>query len=273
MKSIIKALYAATLRRFGFLNKVRFNTKIIAYHRANPNFFEGQMRYLKNGHTVVPLSKALENLKENQVVITFDDGYTVNKAVAYPVLKNLKLKATMFVTTEFADCNPFAWWDRIEAAGKEHSLQRLKKTVAPDMIDKVVQRMTDLDKLGEKPQRYDFLGWRELIEISDVFEIGSHTKTHSILTRINPEAAWQEIVDSKRILEQKTGVEITTFAYPNGDFNNQIASMVKEAGYLGAVAYQRGNNRSDDHRFRLCRRGIDYADNVDVFAAKVAGLL
>ena len=272
MKNIIKRIYGKTVGALGALDKIQFNTRIITYHRVNPKFFEDQVRYLRDMYTITSLNKALENLMEKQVVITFDDGYKNNKTVAYPVLKKLGLKATLFVVTEFAESDVFAWWDRIESIGAKYTISRLKK-MFPDEIEKFVERKTAIGKLSEKPEKYVFLSWEELIEVSDVFEIGSHGRTHAILTRLDPKAALSEILDSKRIIEKKTGMTIDSFAYPNGDYNDLIESMVEEAGYKCAVTYKGGNNSCEEQKFRLFRRGIHYDDNVDVFAAKVAGFL
>ena len=44
-------------------------------------------------------------------VITFDDGYDDGASVAAPILKNLGLPATFFVTTNFIGSNAQATWD------------------------------------------------------------------------------------------------------------------------------------------------------------------
>jgi len=272
MENLIKRVYAGAVLASGILEKTRFNTRVIVYHQVNPRYFEDQMRYLSSTYVVTSLNEALQNLKKQQVVITFDDGYTNNKAVAYSVLKKLGLKATVFVATEFAELDVFAWWDRLEFSRSMKSVRRLKKMTL-QQIEDYVESKTKMGKFYAKPSKYSFLTWKELIEISDVFEIGSHTCSHGILTRMTPQEARREILDSKRILEKKTGMTVTSFAYTNGNYNDKIAAMVEEAGYKCAVAYKRGNNHSDAQKFHLSRRGIHYDDNVPVFAAKVAGFL
>lgn len=65
--------------------------------------------------------------------------------------------------------------------------------------------------------------------------IGSHTRTHPYLTQIRDrDALWREISDSKRILEEKLGVEVTQFAYPFGAYTDEIVAMTKKAGYHSA---------------------------------------
>ncbi len=65
--------------------------------------------------------------------------------------------------------------------------------------------------------------------------IGSHTLSHPFLTRIkNPAALRRQIFDSKRILEKALGQPVTAFAFPFGQYNRAVVSLVREAGYRTA---------------------------------------
>ena len=84
------------------------NTAIIP-----PEKFKEDMDYLKeNGYYTLTLDEAYSFLSENKpvpeksVVITFDDGYENNYTTAYPILKELNFKATIFVITSYIDTNP-----------------------------------------------------------------------------------------------------------------------------------------------------------------------
>jgi peptidoglycan/xylan/chitin deacetylase (PgdA/CDA1 family) len=61
--------------------------------------------------------------------------------------------------------------------------------------------------------------------------IGSHTKTHVLLTN----ESWQRIMDetegSRQVLERKLGIAIKHFAYPNGSFNAAAVRAVAIGGY------------------------------------------
>jgi len=70
--------------------------------------------------------------------------------------------------------------------------------------------------------------------LSQSFEIGSHTITHPLLTRIPLRAAEEEIKDSKGMMEDLYDVKITKFCYPRGYANPEIQQMVKDAGYTSA---------------------------------------
>ena len=68
--------------------------------------FQQQMRFLsRHNYNVISLTELVraklkkERLPHNTVVITFDDGYEDNYLSAYPVLKNYRLCATIFVSS------------------------------------------------------------------------------------------------------------------------------------------------------------------------------
>lgn len=85
--------------------------------------------------------------------------------------------------------------------------------------------------------------------IASEFEIGSHTVTHQLLTRIPIENARHEIFESKDILEQKFGSPITKFCYPRGYANPEIQSLVSEAGYESARSTLVGYIHESENRF------------------------
>jgi peptidoglycan/xylan/chitin deacetylase (PgdA/CDA1 family) len=90
---------------------------------VSPENFQAQMDYLRdNGYTPVDLydlTMAIVNkneLPDNPVIITLDDGYRDNYENAYPILKEMGFKATIFIPTDFIDQeNPnYLSWNMIE---------------------------------------------------------------------------------------------------------------------------------------------------------------
>lgn len=74
------------------------------------------------------------------------------------------------------------------------------------------------------------------IHQSGLVEIGAHTMTHERLTRLTKEDAWDQIKDSKTVLEYITGAPVTSFAYPFGQANLSVKKMVRRAGFVVAFA-------------------------------------
>ncbi|HEX7896933.1 MAG TPA: polysaccharide deacetylase family protein [Planctomycetota bacterium] len=79
------------------------------------------------------------------------------------------------------------------------------------------------------------MGLDDLKRLRDAgMEIGSHSLTHQTpLTRA-------EVVDSRRLLEEKLGVPVRHFAYPRGEWTSESAGWAKEAGYVAAWATKGG---------------------------------
>lgn len=70
--------------------------------------------------------------------------------------------------------------------------------------------------------------------------IGSHTLSHPDLTLLTQTDQQKEIVDSKRILEDKLGIKVDYFAYPDGKNDPISQQIVKDAGYKMAVTVDNG---------------------------------
>jgi peptidoglycan/xylan/chitin deacetylase (PgdA/CDA1 family) len=75
--------------------------------------------------------------------------------------------------------------------------------------------------------------------------IGSHSVSHPNLPRETPARIRDEVLRSRRELESRLGVEITEFAYPDGQFDERVVDAVAEAGY--ARAYSACHHRHPDH--------------------------
>lgn len=75
---------------------------------------------------------------------------------------------------------------------------------------------------------------QERYQISQKHEIGSHSQTHPLLTRVPLHIANQEITESKAELESEFGRKINAFCYPRGYANPEIQQFVKDAGYTHA---------------------------------------
>lgn len=93
---------------------------------------------------------------------------------------------------------------------------------------------------------------KELIA-SGLVTIGAHTLNHPDLVSLSRERAWEEIVGSKEKLEKEFGIKVLDFAYPYGFFNNQVANLVKQAGYESATATTFGATHSKNVLYYLSR--------------------
>jgi len=96
--------------------------------------------------------------------------------------------------------------------------------------------------------RRNYLSWDEVRGLAAAgMQIGSHTFRHPCLTRVRREETLRrEIIDSKKELERRIGAPVTTFAYPYGQYNARVASIVRDAGYTTARSTWPGIVHSHD---------------------------
>jgi len=121
----LKSIYKGS---FFLLHSVKpFKKKgvvILLYHSVgnssdSKRLFEEQILFLKENYTIFKLDELISYLRNNQTIrdncaaITFDDGYRDNYEVAYPILKDLNIPATIYLTAGYLDSgdNKYLSWD------------------------------------------------------------------------------------------------------------------------------------------------------------------
>lgn len=89
-----------------------------------------------------------------------------------------------------------------------------------------------------KSARYREVSDAFLTMLAGSFEIGAHSLTHPDLTTLDHAAQWQEIIGSKNYIEDITNEPCNVFCYPSGNYDPQVTSLVKDAGFKGARTTQ-----------------------------------
>jgi peptidoglycan/xylan/chitin deacetylase (PgdA/CDA1 family) len=76
-----------------------------------------------------------------------------------------------------------------------------------------------------------------------MLSLGAHTVTHPVLAALPPEACRQEIIESRRMVEEAAGARVQAFSYPYGqpgDYTAAVQYHVREAGFDLACAAHAG---------------------------------
>jgi peptidoglycan/xylan/chitin deacetylase (PgdA/CDA1 family) len=98
----------------------------------------------------------------------------------------------------------------------------------------------------------------EVVELAEggLVEVASHTVNHPVLSCLPAPAQKNEIVSSKRRLEEILGQPIGSFAYPYGrrlDYTNDTIAAVREAGFHCACSNFAGSARAHTDVWQLPR--------------------
>jgi len=114
------------------------------------------------------------------------------------------------------------------------------------------------------------LSWKNVVEMADNgIGFGAHTVNHLHLTRVSIEEAKREIEESKKMISDSTGLQINSFSYPYGEYNEDIKKLVKEAGFVFAFTAKPGMNRVGTDLLELKRIAIKGNDNIYDFKIKI----
>lgn len=143
------------------------------------------------------------------IAITFDDGYESVHREALPILARRHLSATVFWVTGSPGRNN---WDAPGSFGGGLTL------------------------LGES-------SIMALVEAG--WEIGSHTHTHKRLRGVSPTVVADELSRSQDALG-RMGLEVSTMAYPYGDYDNVSAAIVRARLVGGFAVGARFAHPADD---------------------------
>ena len=96
----------------------------------------------------------------------------------------------------------------------------------------------------EELGRPGFMNWEQVAALSrDGFAIGSHTLHHTFLPSVSLERARQELVESKRVLEERLQQPVRWLSYPIGGYTSGIQAIAREAGYEAACTTNRGTSK------------------------------
>jgi peptidoglycan/xylan/chitin deacetylase (PgdA/CDA1 family) len=175
--------------------------------------FAAQMDSLhRRRYNVISLDALLQHRHKGElpparsVVITFDDGYRDNHALAWPILQKHGFAATIFLVSDAMGGSN--GWD---AGGA----------------------------LLGRP----LLTWQEAGAMQAAgMHMGGHSRTHRPLSGLSDAVLTDEVAGSKEIIEKMLRLPVSTFAYPHGRYDDATVAAVDRAGYTGACCSVPGVN-------------------------------
>jgi glycosyltransferase involved in cell wall biosynthesis/peptidoglycan/xylan/chitin deacetylase (PgdA/CDA1 family) len=235
-------------------------TIVLCYHSLartdaalsiNPDTFVDHLMVLRDaGFEFVAFGDLVHRImrsgspRRNVACITFDDGFEDNYQTALPLLDELGVPATFFLTTGLIQRD----------AG-------------------VIERFRALTRFETS-----YLCESQVVEMHRAgMEIAAHTHTHRNLGRLPEEDARREISQSKQVLEEMIGAAVRSFAYPFGKrqihYTSRTVDLVRESGYCGAgsVAFRGVTARAAVRVFEVPRFFVTRGDTPRSFRQKMVG--
>lgn len=293
---------------------LRRDLRVLAYHRvreipadfafdsalvsATPEGFHAQMRHVGERFHPVTCREVVDALDggaalpRNAVLVTFDDGYDDNHAVAFPILRDLGVPATFFVSTGHIDSGmPYAYdWLAhliVTMAGTRLHIPELEidlplpadHAARQATTGLVLDRLKYLDDAGQqavidalqsrcgRPRRAAHadcrpMTWAQLREMRDGgMEIGGHGVHHRMLAKLPDEALAAEVAECQARLTAELGTPAIALSYPVGGpdaYDARVIEAVRAQGFRVAFSYVSGVSTPDqDNRYHLLRVPVE----------------
>ena len=108
----------------------------------------------------------------------------------------------------------------------------------------------------------NYLTWQQAKEMEqNGISIESHTVSHKSMTELTDDQLREELVNSKKAIENHLDKKVDFVAYPTGTYNLHIANLVKEAGYKAAFTIKYGNVDKASNVYALERVPIFHTEN------------
>ncbi len=246
--------------------------------RTSARLFRRQLAYLRRHYQPIRLKDLGQRLAEGvlpprSVALTVDDGHANFIRYALPLLQELHIPVTFFVLSELSNSGDWLCADKWMYA-REHAAPQSRPGDFGVTLDDLLRMpaadrelcLEDLARRGgvripeRPPAAYELVSWRDLNDLarSELVDIGSHSRTHRLLSDADANDSWDEIDGSRRELERRLDVEVATFCFPTGrpsDYRPDQVEMVARAGYSCATAAHFGYVTGESNRFDLPRLG------------------
>lgn len=292
---------------------------ILAYHRVadlehdpqqlavSPARFREQIQFLKDNFPIIRLESDSLSAKEPSVIVTFDDGYADNESLALPILEEIGVPATFFVTSGYVDSNREFWWDDLDRVilgdfsfPESFSLvddfysaswptathnDRIRLYEDMNVLMKKIDHMSRLSwfeqlyrwaQVGEKGRienkTLTVEGLRRLA-LSPCATVGAHTVTHISLASLPVKEQRKEIATVKQHLESWLSKEVNLISYPFGgkrDYTTETITVVKNHNFVRACSNFPGQVHSWTNPYQLPRNLVRNW-SVNSFAQKMNG--
>ena len=240
---------------------LRFNTIFIT-----AKTLELQLQLYKKYFHIVSLDDCYQQRFDPErfnLCLSFDDGFANNHKYVLPLLNKYDIPATFFITAIRHAGYDVLWNDVLNIAfrygpanfvfGQEEFSRQKDRGYVSSLTGKRfadMLRSTGFEQKAEMLRLLDFVKqkadpdyWRQMtdeeirnLSASKWVTIGSHGYYHNDLAKIPVASAKDEMIKSKQWLENITGKEIKSLAFPYGSYSKELVEEAKKIGYSQLLA-------------------------------------
>jgi len=242
--------------------------------------------------------------QDKSCLITFDDGWIDNYEHALPQLKERHIPVAIFLPFNYIGCELMFWQEELNlrlgilAASKSESdhdfithltgvksdiksedigsyISQLKKKDY-DEIDKTLETLREHQKNMRLPLHYNrYLNWNQVSAMQKAgVDFQSHSISHRILPKLDPETIDDELANSRRLLEPRLGSSVDAIAYPNGDSSPLVQSLAEKNGYQLGFTTDKGYVDKNTNAYAIPRINIhnNSSYNKPIFLCTILGI-
>jgi len=203
--------------------------------------------FLQHGYRFIAPADLLGELDPagHYVLLTFDDGYANNLRIL-PLLRELRVPATIFVSTAHVAEGRAFWWDAIYrerrrrgadgvAIEREKLALKLRSYPAIEAYVRAELGAAALQPIGDTDRPLTPAELRALAS-EPLLTLGNHTADHAILTVHDDDTVRTQIRAGQDYLAALTGAPPIIIAYPNGDYDARVLQLARAEGLrLGMI--------------------------------------
>lgn len=310
----IKYVLAEILYRLGLIRwllhkRLQGGVVVLMYHRVlpesiwqkslstdsiivTPTTFCQHMAWLKDELELLDQNQfrnwllGVRELQKPGCLITFDDGWYDNHAIALPLLRQANAPAMICIATDYIGTQDTFWQEElgqrlwaltrsykpetcsflttlgllsIRSLPAARQRQRIISTVRSlkslpwieieDILSKARNLLPEVDNDSDK-----FMNWDQVRELHrSGVTLFSHGCSHRTMTSLDSKKLSRELMISRQRLEEEVGVSTDTLAYPNGNHNDNVITAATAHDYNIAFTTEPGIVRPGDNPMKLKR--------------------
>lgn len=228
----------------------------IYFHNPSKKEFERCVKWLMknkfkflNDTDLDEIANQKVSFPKGAVFLSVDDGWQSNEENIVEVAKKYNIPVTIFVSTEPVEKGVY-WWSYISGAKVQH----LKEIPNEERLLLVNERKKEVS-VDREAFSVDQL--KRVAEVKQI-TIGGHTHTHPILPNCSDETVYKELRVSKEKLEKWINKEVTTFAYPNGDYGIREKEILEQLNYKYGFSNKPQYLTKDHFKTLMISQGLDF---------------